>query len=293
MANGNETKDVEKGDGPPLRVAMVGPPWFEMPPAGYGGIESVVADLVDQLTDRGHEVVLIGAGEHRTRASRFIQVFPEPPTERLGDSVPEVMHAAAAAAALQDLDVDVVHDHTLAGPLLAPGRDIPTVVTMHGPVDGELGEYYATLGNTLDVVAISDSQRSINPRLNWVGTVHNAIDVSSFPFQERKSDYVLWLGRFNEDKGAHLAIEAAREAGIKLVLAGKCNEDAERDYFDAYVAPHLGPEVRYVGEADAEFKRELLGSARSLVFPIQWDEPFGMVMIEAMACGTTVVALRR
>lgn len=129
--------------GRPLRIAMIAPPWFELPPTGYGGVEAVVADLVNQLTDAGHHVALIGAGRHRTRAAQFFPVFDRPPFERLGEPLPEVWHAAGAAAILRQLNVDVVHDHTLAGPLLAAGRRVPTVVTMHGPVDGELGDYYA------------------------------------------------------------------------------------------------------------------------------------------------------
>jgi glycosyltransferase involved in cell wall biosynthesis len=277
----------------PLRIAMVAPPWFELPPVGYGGIESVVADLVDALVARGHEVTLVGAGRNGTRAQRFVQVFPEPPSQRLGEAMPEVLHAAAAARAIEGLDVDLVHDHCCAGPLLARGRRTPTVVTAHGPVTGEVGDYYRYLGDSIELVAISDAQRRLNPDLNWVGRVHNAIDVGTFPYREDKDDYVLFLGRFNPDKGAHLAIDAARRAGRRIVLAGKLNEAAEKAYFEAEIRPRLGRDAEYVGEADATTKRELFSGARCLVFPIQWEEPFGMVMIEAMACGTPVVATRR
>src|SRR5690554_2378431 len=219
--------DEGSGGDAPLRVAMVAPPWFEVPPRGYGGTEAVVAHLVDGLVRRGHHVTLIGAGRHGTRAQEFVSVFDDPPTSHLGNPMPEVIQAATAAELLAGADVDVVHDHTLAGPLLARGRTAPTVVTMHGPVAGWSGEYHRRLGDTIDLVAISESQRRLAPDLPWVATVHNAIDVRTFPFREHKDDYVLWIGRFNPDKGVHLAIDTARAAGRRIVLAGKLNEAPE------------------------------------------------------------------
>ncbi len=276
-----------------LRIAMVAPPWFELPPQGYGGTEAVAAALVDQLVDLGHEVTLVGSGENGTKAQNFVQVYADPPSGLLGDPLPEVTLAAEAAKVLEAGGFDVVHDHSLAGPLLARSHDMPTVATVHGPSTGANGEYFERLGRSIDVVAISEAQRRLNPRLNWVGTVHNAIDVESFPFAERKDDYVLWLGRFSPHKGADIAIDAARKAGRRVVLAGKLNEPSEYEYFESEISPRLGPYVEYVGEADAKLKRELFAGAYCLAFPIQWEEPFGMVMVEAMACGTPVIAIGR
>jgi glycosyltransferase involved in cell wall biosynthesis len=276
-----------------LNVAMIAPPYFSVPPTAYGGVEAVVADLVDALIDRGHQVTLIGAGRHRTRAQRFLATYQQPPAEQLGTPIPEVVHAAQVAQLLEDLDADVVHDHTLAGPLLARGRVAPTVITVHGPATGAPGTYYGALGSTVNLVAISDAQRAKAPGLPWAATVHNAIRVDTFPFRAQKDEFALFLGRFHPDKAPHLAIEAAREARLPIVLAGKCSEPAERAYFSREVEPRLGPDTTMFGVADAAAKRDLLARAACLVFPICWDEPFGLVMIEAMACGTPVVALRR
>jgi glycosyltransferase involved in cell wall biosynthesis len=277
----------------PLRIGMIAPPWFSIPPSGYGGIESMVAGLVDGLVARGHHVTLVGAGAPGTLAQRYVAVYADPPSSRLGEPLPEVLQAAAAAEALEGAGVDVVHDHTLAGPLLARGRSVPTVVTAHGPVTGEPGDYLERLGTTIDVVAISHAQRELRPSVNWLATVHNGIDVASYPIGNGDGGYLLFLGRFHPDKGAHLAIKVARQMKRKLLLAGKLNEPAERAYFDAAVAPQLDRHIQYVGEADATTKRQLLAGASVLVFPVQWEEPFGLVMVEAMACGTPVAALRR
>lgn len=280
------------GDGRRFRVAFVMPPWFDVPPQAYGGIELVAGNLIDALIDRGHEVVMVGAGSNGTQA-RFLRTFEVAPSERIGQPIPEVLHTAWADRYLDGLDLDVVHDHSLMGPLAARGRKVPTVVTAHGPCTGEVAAYYGKLGPHVRMVAISDAQRRLCPKLGWAGMVHNAIRAADFRFSDRKDDYVLFLGRFSPEKGAHLAIEAARGAGRPILLAGKLTEPHEQAYFESEIRPRLGSEAEYVGEADFQAKQELSGRAHCLVFPIRWDEPFGMVMIESMACGTPVVALNR
>jgi glycosyltransferase involved in cell wall biosynthesis len=277
---------------------LVAPPYFDVPPPAYGGVEAVVADLADALVDRGHTVTLIGAGQPGT-AARFIPVWDNTIPERLGEPFPEAVHAALTRKAVAELansgGVDVVHDHTLTGPLNAPAYaaiGLPTVVTMHGPVDDDLHRYYGTLGKEINLVAISQRQRELAPDLNWVGMVHNALRVDSWPFSRDKGDYALFLGRYHPHKAPHLALDAAHAAGVRLVLAGKCAEPAEREYFDKQIRPRLTADDQVFGIADAKQKRELLVNAQCLLFPVQWEEPFGMVMIEAMACGTPVVGLR-
>jgi glycosyltransferase involved in cell wall biosynthesis len=276
-----------------LRIAMVVPPWYEIPPDGYGGIETTVATLVDALCERGHQVTVIGAGTGTGTRAAFLATTPQPQAERLGEQLPELIHTARVNQLLETRQFDVIHNHTLSGPLTAAGLRVPTVMTVHGPPDDELGDLYEALGTSVALVAISDAQRRDRPDLNWVGTVHNAVDPDEFTVSPTRDGPVLWLARFTPEKGADLAIEACRAAGLPLVLAGKRSEPAEIDYFEQTIEPMLGDDVEVVADADRDQTRALLARSRCLIMPVRWPEPFGMVMIEAMACGRPVVALDR
>jgi glycosyltransferase involved in cell wall biosynthesis len=272
---------------------MVAPPYYEVPPQAYGGIEMVVAVLVDALVSFGHRVTLASAGRNGTRAEH-VRTFERPQHGRLPEAMPELVHAAVADRAMRELGVDVVHDHTDAGALLGRGRSVPTVVTVHRPPDDETTWLHRAVGDGVHLVSLSAAQRAQAPDLHWAGTVHNAVDPTGFPFRADKEDYVAFLGRMAPDKGAVQAVQAARAAGRRLVMAAKATHPAEESYFDREVRPLLRPgEVDWLGELDTQGKLGLLSAAAALLFPIDWSEPFGMVMIEAMACGTPVVALDR
>lgn len=174
--------------------------------------------------------------------------------------------------------------------------ETPVLHTVHGPLDGEAGAIYAQIARVpprLGLISLSLNQRRPRPDLPWVANCPNAIDLALYPLRRRRGDYLLFLGRMNAEKGAHRAIAVAREAGLPLKLAAKCREPAELAYFREQVEPHLGGGIEYLGEVTNGEKVELLQGARATLFPIDWSEPFGLVVIESMACGTPVLATRR
>jgi glycosyltransferase involved in cell wall biosynthesis len=276
-----------------LRIAILSPVWFAVPPAGYGGIEWIVSLLADGLLARGHEVTLFASGDSRSRAT-VAAVFEHPPSELIGRTLPEMRHAIAAYERAGEFDV--VNDHT--GPLGAALGELvetPVVHTVHGPLDEEAGKVYESLGKLaprVGLVSVSLNQRRPKPELNWVANVPNALDLEHYPCHPHRGDYLLFLGRMNHEKGAHRAIAMAMELDLPLKLAGKVRERKERAYFADFVEPHLGNSIEYLGEVNHGKKVELLQNARATLFPIEWEEPFGLVMIESMACGTPVIATR-
>jgi glycosyltransferase involved in cell wall biosynthesis len=276
-----------------VKVAVLSPVWFPVPPSGYGGIEWIVSLLADALADAGHDVTLFASGDSRTRA-KLAAVFEEAPSERIGQTFWELQHALNCFARHEDFDV--IHDHTgLMGLALGSLLPTPLVHTVHGPVTGHPGDLYeqvVRMAPHAKLISLSLSQREPRPGLPWIANVPNALDLSYYPYHPERGDYLLFLGRMSPDKGAHRAVTIALEAGLPLKIAGKCAEPAERTYFDEHVGPHLGGDREYVGEVTHGEKVELLQHARATIFPISWQEPFGLVMIESMACGTPVIATR-
>jgi len=274
-----------------MRIAMVAPPWYAVPPSAYGGVEMLVAGLADGLVARGHEVLLVSAGPNGTLATG-VSTLEAPAEDRLGDEVTSLLHALSAEEALRDFAPDVVHDHTLPGLLAAEHRSFPTVATVHGPVSGEYGELLAA-SRHVRLVAISHSQRRAAPDIAWDGLVHNGIPVRAYPFSENKDDYLFFLGRMHPDKGVLQAIEVAERAGSRLVIAARIHGRHEEEFFEDHVRPRLGGSVEFVGEVGFQEKGDYLAAARALLFPLQWEEPYGLVVAEAQACGTPVLSLRR
>jgi glycosyltransferase involved in cell wall biosynthesis len=282
----------KEADDRPLRVAMVVPPWCEIPPSGYGGLEQVCASLVDGLVNRGHDVTLFGAGDRTGTAGEFVSTGPTQ-FGRMNQSLPELAHVVRVNELLERGRFDVVHDHTNIGPLSAPQRPAPTLVTVHGCPRGQLDEYLRRLDRRVGLVAISYAQRKLAGHLPWSAVIHHGIAPAATPRSEPVDGPVLWLARFCPDKAPEVAIEACREIGLPLVLAGKCQEPLERRHLEEVVRPMLGPDVELVVNGDRRLTSQLVASARCLVLPIRWEEPFGMVMIEAMAQGVPVVAFNR
>jgi glycosyltransferase involved in cell wall biosynthesis len=276
-----------------VRVAVLSPVWFPVPPQGYGGIEWVVSLLADGLVDEGHDVTLFASGDSRTKA-RLEYVYDVAPSQWIGHTFWELRHTVSCL--VRGGEFDVISDHTgLLGLALGSMGPTPCAHTVHGPLSGEPGRLYeqiVAMAPHAALIAVSDVQRRPLPDLPWVATCPNALDLSLYPFMPDRGDYLLFLGRMTADKGAHRAVAVAMECGLPLKLAGKCREPLEQRYFDELVRPHLSDRIEYVGEVTHGEKVELLQHARATLFPIEWDEPFGLVMIESMACGTPVIATR-
>ncbi len=271
-----------------MRIAVVAPPWTPVPPPLYGGTELVVDRLATGFQRAGHEVLLLTTGDS-TCAVPKKWVLAHAEGARIGQAVPELRHVMHAYDAVKGFDV--VHDHSIAGPVYSeqfPGLTV--VTTIHGPLNEELSDIYSRIAPRVSLVAISHAQCRPAPQVPIARVIHHGIDARDFPFGGGEGGYCLFLGRMSYEKGAHRAMEAAYKAGVPLIMCAKMRERAEFEYFDVYVKPYLNENIRYYGEVPHQHKLELLANARALLFPISWNEPFGMVMIEAMACGTPVLA---
>ncbi len=283
--------------GAPLRIAMLAPPWISVPAPGYGGVESVVSTLTEALVRRGHGVTLFCAPGSVSGAS-VVTLLDESHPDEIERSLYEVDHVGRAFDEIDGTSgrdgFDVVHDHCgFTGLAMANRIGTPLVHTLHGPFTPQTAAFYARHGHKATLVGISRAQLiSAPPGLAPIDSIPNPIDLRAWPLQERKGDYLLWIGRMTPEKGPHRAIAAAAAVDVPLVLAGVI-QPGQQPFFDQHVAPHIdGDRVRFVGEVRGSAKRSLFARARGLLMPIRWNEPFGMVMVEALACGTPVIAFR-
>jgi glycosyltransferase involved in cell wall biosynthesis len=273
----------------PLRIGIIAPTWVPIPAPAYGGTETVIDTLARGLQAAGHQVLLVGHPDSTCPVERA-SVVPRADTLRMGRAATELEHAIGAYDLVQHCDV--VHDHTLAGPLLARRYpQLPVVATNHMPFTRTMTAIFRAAVPPVGLIAISHSHAA-STDIPIAGVVHHGVDLADFPMG-MGGGYVASLARMAPEKGVHRAVAVAKAAGVQLRIAAKMREPREHEYFDEFIRPHLGDDVIYLGELGADDKRTLLAGAAALLNPIEWPEPFGMAMVEAMACGTPVIACPR
>ena len=277
-----------------MRVAQVAPLVESVPPKLYGGTERVVSYLTEELVKRGHEVTLFASGDSVT-AAKLVSICQR--SLRSDPTVVDPWVYLIAQIGLvydQAREFDLIHSHVdyFTFPLARYART-PTVTTLHGRLDlPELQSIYRAYPE-MNLISISNQQRSPLPNSRWIATVYNGIRVEDFTLEMNRGDYLAFLGRITPEKGIDAAIDLAKRTGIKLKIAAKIDQ-VDREYFEQIIKPELSnPLIEYIGEIDQTSKNQFLGQAYALLFPINWPEPFGLTTIEAMACGLPVVALRR
>ena len=275
-----------------MKIALVAPPFIAVPPKKYGGTELFIAELATGLKNKGLDVVLYANGESTVPVELRYMFEKEqwPLQNEMEATLKELTHSAWAvkdAAA----EADLVHVNTAPSLSFSRFVDVPFVYTVHHDYQQELADYYATLPD-VSYVTISDFQRDKLPiPQTKMRTIHHGIDLGLYQLHEHKQQYLTFLGRVAPPKGTHLAIEIAKKSGIPLKIAGEI-QPIYQEYWETRVKPHVdGKFIEYVGEVGVEQKNDLLGNSLAMLFPIQWDEPFGLVLIEAMACGTPVLAM--
>lgn len=295
-----------------MKILQICPPWIDIPPSGYGGTELVIFNLVEGLIKEGHDVTLFATGNSKTNA-RLHYVFKDCLVDQNIDwlaGLPPLIHYNEAFKFAREYDFDIVHTHLSSGtdltmfPYLAE-LEIPHVTTIHGhwPYDrfSNMDDYFLKYyGDKISIINISKVMEKFLPKeLNSLGSVYNGIDIHKIrcTTEYKKSDYLTWVGLIVKEKGLHEAIQAVKMKGERMVFGGLIEPKRQKDsveYFETMIKPHIdGDQIRFLGQINFEQKVAMLCSAKGFLNPIDWEEPFGMVMIEAMSCGTPVIAYAR
>lgn len=282
-----------------MKIAILAPFEERVPPHTYGGTELVIYNLTEQLVKMGHNVTLLASGDSKTNAKlevvfkRSLRSVPELDDMKIRDAY-KFMGIGKIATYLKENKFDIIHNHI--GWRLLPFEKIfgcPTVTTLHGPLDVPYQQkVYGEFGQS-NYISISMSQRKPMPELNFISNVYNGIDIDKFKQNYNPKDYFAFLGRMSPEKGPVQAIQVAKKAGVKLIMAAKVDL-VDEEYFKKEVEPLIDDDqIKFIGEIDHNEKVEFLGNSKGLIAPIQWEEPFGLFFTEAMACGAPVLATRR
>lgn len=271
-----------------MRVGLIAPPWIQVPPPAYGGTESVIANLALGLRARGHEVTLFTVGTS-TSPVRQLHLFDDV-VGPIGQTMPETAHVLAAYESLAGMDV--IHDHTTLGPLMAGRfgmRTPPVITTNHGPFTDVTRAIFAEIARTASVVAISKDQASRAGHVPIAAVIHHGIDLDAYQCGSGSGGYLAFVGRMSPEKGVARAVQIAHAAGRPLRIISKMREPAEIDYFTRHVLPLLSRSDPVPEELGLAERIDVLREAEAMLNPIDWNEPFGLVMAESLAAGTPVV----